>query len=199
MKRKKALGPCRDKTLWKRLVTDRWDGRMPILSPDESVKAAKRLYRKALGYPWTGPVKVVSGNRRTWIRSGVLCVNPDEHLWNGNRGLREIIHSISHYAHQRLNPADAPHSRRQAAIEGKLTTYALNAGWAEGSLKPKPRKPKAEPVKAKPDKVQQRYQRICNRAAKWEAQLEQAERLLKKAKQEKRVYERRHGDRLKAA
>jgi hypothetical protein len=146
----KSLGPKRDKSLWDRLVNEKFEGKAPVLSPDASIKAAKRLYRKALGKPWTGGVKLTSGNRQTWVRRGVLVVNPDERRWNGQGGLREIIHSISHYAHSRLHPADAPHSRRQAQLEGRLVTYAIKSGWLEpGAWSPSPRtrpKPSLRPM-----------------------------------------------------
>jgi len=188
-------GTLRKADVWNRLVNEKFDGQSPILSPEASVKAAKRLYRKAMGDPWRGPVKVTSGNRQTWVRRGTLIVNPDQHN-RPNRGLREIIHAISHYAHARLHPNDAPHSRRQAQLEGRLATHAVKSGWLdEGALEPKPRGAK-EPG-PKPDIVGQRYQRIANREAKWAAKLEQAKRLHAKAKREKRVYELRHGDRLK--
>ena len=142
----KALGPARDKTLWDTLVNDKFGGKSPVLSPEASITAAKRLYRKALGRPWKGPVKLTSGNRSTWVRRGVLVVNPNERHNSG--GLREIIHSISHYAHNRLHPDDAPHSRRQAKLEGKLVTYAIKSGWLEpGALEPKGKRKVA--VKAK--------------------------------------------------
>jgi hypothetical protein len=133
-------GPHRNKETWDRLVNERWAGQYPVLSPEASVKAAKRLYRKAMGRPWKGKVEIVSGNRHTWVRRGVLIVNPDRKTFRGSRGLREIIHEISHYAHARLHPSDAPHSKRQAILEGKLVTYAIASGWLEpGKLDPKPR------------------------------------------------------------
>jgi hypothetical protein len=118
-------------------VNEKFGGEYPVLSPEASVEAALRLYRKAMGRSFTGKVKLTSGNRRTWVRNGVMSVNPDEHIWTGSRGLREIIHSISHLAHMRLHPLDAPHSRRQAQLEGRLVTYAIKSGWMEpGKLKP---------------------------------------------------------------
>lgn len=133
----KKLGTKRDKSLWDRLVNEKFGGEYPVLSPEASVEAALRLYRKAMGKPFSGKIKLTSGNRRTWVRNGVMSVNPDERIWTGSRGLREIIHSISHLAHRHLHPLDAPHSRRQAQLEGRLVTYAIKSGWLEpGKLKP---------------------------------------------------------------
>lgn len=191
-------GTVRDPAVWDRLVNERWGGQQPVLSPEDSVAAAKRLYRQAMGHPWRGEVRLTSGNRYTWVRRGVLMVNPDKPERH-SRGLRSMIHDISHYAHARLNPRDAPHSRRQAQLEGRLVTYAINAGWGDGQVRklgPAPQ-PKAEPEPApKPDKVQLRYARMVARRDKWAAELERAKRLHDKAAREVRDYERRHRGRV---
>lgn len=199
-------GTHRNRQTWETLVNERWNGEQPILSPEASIKAAKRLYRAALGKPFTGTVELTSGRRYTWVRRGVLYVNPDMRQLHA-RGLRAIIHDLSHYAHSRLHPADAPHSKRQAALEGRLVTYALRAGLADldkPKAKPEPVEPApaapAEPVavKAKPDRVAVRYSRMVKRRDKWAAELERAKRLYAKAEAEVRTYERRHGARLSA-
>lgn len=195
----KAKGTHRRPATWDELVNSHWDGAQPILSPEESVKAAKRLYRHAMGKPWTGPVRITSGRRYTWVRNRELVVNPDM-VQRGCRGLRAMIHDLSHYAHSRLHPNDAPHSKRQARLEGKLVRYALRSGFADGRLAPKPKAeaPAPEP-KARPDKVQVRYTRMVAREAKWAAELERAKRLHAKAQRERKAYERRHGERVTGA
>lgn len=196
----KAKGPHRKPETWSKLVDEKWGGEAPVLSPEASVKAAKRLYRKAMGQPWRGGTRITSGNRRTWVRNGVLVVNPNQQEFNGHGGLREIIHMMSHLCHRRLHPRDAPHSRRQAVLEGKLVTYAINSGWLKpGALEPRPKQVAQESsAPVKPDKVQQRYARMCRNEAKWASNLEQAQRLHKKWSKEKRDYEARHGERLVA-
>lgn len=121
----KQYGTKRDPEIWDRAINDLWDGRAPVLSPTDSIKAAKRLYRSEMKRKWSGPVELTSGNRHTWIRGRTLYVNPDERRWNGKGGLREIIHMMSHYCHRRRNPHDAPHSIRQAQMESRMTKYAL--------------------------------------------------------------------------
>lgn len=197
-RRLKPLGPKRDKALWEQLVNCHWNGEQPVLSPEESIKAAKRLFRHAMGWPWQGPVKLVSGRRYTYVRHGVLRVNPDMRQ-RDCRGLRAMIHDLSHYCHRRLHPNDAPHSKRQAQLEGRLVRYAIRSGFLDGTLAPRPKASASEPVaKPKPDKVQVRYQGMCKRQAKWAAELERAKRLLAKATKERKAYERRHGARLQA-
>lgn len=182
----------RDTDLWERMVNSQFGGEQPVLSGDESIMAARKLWRHAMGKPFNGRIKLTSGNRRTWTRQGVLYVNPDERRRN-SRGLREIIHSISHLAHYRLHPGDKPHSIRQARMEAKLAKFALDRRWHEGALK---REPAIE--KTKPDAVAQRYARMVARRDKWAREFGRAKRLLAKAESEVRTYERRHGDRLAA-
>lgn len=188
---RRAVGTTRDKDLWNRLVNERFGNDRPILSPAESLRAAKKLYRHAMGKSFPGKVKLVSGNRRTWVRSGVLVVNPDERSNGSQRGLREMIHAISHYCHRRLHPMDAPHSPRQARLEGRLVRFALRKGFTEGALKRELPTPKE-----KPSRVQQRYARMVNRRDKWAKEAERAKRLHAKAQKEVREYERRHRDKL---
>ena len=191
-------GTVRDPGLWDRLVNERWGGVQPVLSPEDSIKAAKRLFRHAMGREWAGPVRLTSGRRYTWVRRGVLVVNPDMPQ-RACRGLRAMIHDLSHYAHSRLHPSDAPHSRRQAQLEGKLVTYALNAGWLNGEVRrigPAPQ-PKAEPAPKPPvDKVVVKHARMVARRDKYRAELARYERLLAKAEREVRDYQRRHKGRV---
>lgn len=196
----------RDHSLWDKSINEQWGGLQPILSPEESLIAAQKLYRHAMGrkarkFTW----ELTSGNRHTWPRHGVFKVNPDERRLSG-RGLREIIHSISHYCHWRLHPNDKPHSIRQVRLEAKLTKFAISRRWHEGTLKKSDKlaaksSGQAEPEVvqvAKPDKVVLRYRRMVSRRDKWQQELKRAERLLAKATSEVRAYERRHGQRLQA-
>jgi hypothetical protein len=44
----------RDPGLWDRMVNDKFSGQQPILSGEESIAAAKKLYRHAMGKSWRG-------------------------------------------------------------------------------------------------------------------------------------------------
>ena len=189
-------GTRRDPAVWDALVNAQFDGH-PVLSPAESLAAAAKLYRHALGKA-PRKVELTSGRRYTWERHGVLSVNPDKRERHA-RGLRAIIHDISHYAHTRLHPNDAPHSIRQARLEAKLAKFAVARGWHAGTpvVKPKAEKAPAPIVETpKPDAVQLRYDRMVKRRDKWAAELERAKRLHAKAAAECRTYERRHKERL---
>lgn len=166
----------RNHELWDKRINEQWNGARPILSPEESLLAAQKLYRHAMGKPWRGKWAIVTGNRHTWVRSGTFNVNPDRR-W-GERGLRGIIHMIAHYCHRRLHPEDKPHSIRQMRLEAKLTKFAIDRRWHEGTLKekakPLPKKlPRAERVK----KLQLAQLRLRRRRAEFE----RAQRLLAKA------------------
>ena len=194
-------GTVRDPGLWDKLVNERWGGQQPVLSPEDSIVAAKRLYRQAMGREWTGRVQLTSGRRYTWVRRGVLYVNPDMPQAR-MRGLRAMIHDISHYAHSRLNPSEAPHSRRQVALEGRLVTYAINAGWGDGQVRrlgPAPKEKAAPEPKPPVDKVVQKHARMVARRDKYRAELARLTRLEAKASREVRDYERRHRGRVPAS
>ena len=126
-----------EKGLWDRLVNNKFNGLQPILSEVDSLYAARKLYRKAMGREWCGEFKLTSGNRYTWIRRGVFYVNPDKRERGSIqqafgfdndevRGLRAIIHDVSHICHYRLRPNDAAHSKHQAYLERDLTDYAIS-------------------------------------------------------------------------
>lgn len=188
----RVYGTSRDPGLWDRLVNDRFGSEHPVLSGQESIAAAKKLYRHAMGESFKGEIRLTSGNRYTWVKRGVMSVNPDKREAHA-RGLRALIHDLSHYCHRKLHPGDAPHSKRQAQLEGRLVKFALSRGFTDGALKREPKAPAP-----KPSLVEQRYARMVKRRDKWAADLERAKRLLAKAEREVREYERRHKDRIAA-
>lgn len=188
----------RDHKLWDDRVNDLWGGAKPVLPPEETLAAAKKLWRHATGKPWPGKWELTSGRRYTWPRRGTFYVNPDRTgAWNPP-GFRDVIHLIAHYAHRRLHPFDKPHSIRQLRLEAKLTRFAV-ARWGPNAPAPKAKEPAAPPEpKAKPDPVRVRYQRMVARRDKWTKELDRAKRLLTKAEREVRAYERRHRERVTA-
>ena len=187
----------RDHTLWDRAVNDLWGGARPVLSPEASLAAAKKLWRHATGKTWRGKWKLASGNRHTWPRGGVFAVNPDRSGWGSECGIRDIIHGISHYAHRRLHPGDKPHSIRQLQLEARLTKFAA-ARITIWQAPPAAATPEPAAAPAKPDKVVLRYRSMVRRRDKWQAEVDRAKRLAAKAAREVREYERRHGQRLAA-
>lgn len=154
---------------WNRLVNSKWSalGNIPDPTPEEAISGVKRLYRKAMGRPWGSKIKVTSGNRHTWVRRGVLFVNPEE-------GWREIVHLIAHYADMRLNPTTRPHSSKELYLERDLTDFAIAKGFHLGALRPK-QKPAI-------DKAAVTYERLLKRERAWNSKLKRAQNALRKIK-----------------
>lgn len=157
------------------------DGRDLKPTPQEAVSAAKRLYRFAMKRPFKGKVKLTSGNRYTWIRSGVLSVNPD---WR-NGGWHELVHLMSHYCASRLYPNAKGHGTQHHFLEKEMIEYVVKSGWLDGKLK---RETKA---KEKPDPVALRAERVLKRIEAWERKRRRAETALRKLKRQQRYYEAR--------
>ena len=163
-------------------VNGQWpEGKLPPLTPQEAMSAARRLYRFGLGKPWTRRVKLTSGQRHTWIRWGnkpgegrILFVNPDN-------GWHSLVHDLSHYVHRQKNPRDPSHGFKHAWIERTMIEHVVRSGWLEGKLK-RPEKPKV-PLTV------QRHQRVLARLAQWKTKLKRAQTAVKKLEQQRRYYE----------
>lgn len=161
------------------------EGRSIKPSPQEAIAGAKRLYRIAFGRPFRGKMKLTSGRRYTYIRSGIFYVNPDQRYWTGQGGgWHEIVHGISHYASARLFPKAKGHGPQHAFLERQLIAEVVKRGWLDGKLK-RPEKPK--PVV---DRNELELARIIARAKRWEARRKRAETALKKLARRRRYYER---------
>jgi len=148
-----------------------------------------------MGEPWKGDVKLVSGNRYTWIRNGVMSINPDRPHGHVRGGWPAIVHLLSHVCHNRMRPRGKPHDSRQARIERQMQQYAIDQGFHLGKLKRKT-KPPPQKYRIEENLVKERYQRILVREANWENKFKRAQNGLKKAKQERKTYEKRHGSRV---
>lgn len=162
----------RDHSLWDQRVNDLWGGHKPVLSPEETLAAARKLWRHATGKAWPGKWAVTSGRRHTWPRRGTFHVNPNRY----GGGLRQVIHLIAHYAHRRLHPGDKPHSIRQLRLEAKLTKFAV-ARWGKDAPAPKV---KAKPLPPKPSQREKakRLVQLEARLKRRRAEMERAQRLL---------------------
>jgi hypothetical protein len=188
---------ARNPDLWEQHVNSKWNGEQPILSAEESILAAKKLYRHIMKKEPPYRIRITSGNRYTWVRRGVLSINPDKREMRC-RGLRALIHDLSHWCHSRLHPGDSAHSKRQMIIERRMVAFAIKRDWGHGGLKKPEPAPKPEPEpKAKPDVVVDRYLKMVKRRDKWAADLERAKRLHAKAEKEARQYLNRNKERLK--
>lgn len=159
---------------WYRRVNATWPEKVPKLTVEEAVRAAKRLYRFERGRTWTGEVRVTSGRRASAIRGGVIIVNP-------LGGWHELVHLLSHY----LSPGK--HGADHARCEIRMIKEVVRRGWLEGKLK-SPEKPlvtvTVDEVRAK------RKGRLLERLRKWESRKKRAETAIRKLRRSIRYYER---------
>jgi hypothetical protein len=157
-------------------------GRNLKQSPQEAMAGARRLYRLAFKKPFKGEVKLTSGRRYTFIRRGVMYVNPDQDTWQGGGGWHEIVHGLSHYASARLYPNARGHGSQHASVERDMIEHVVASGWLDGKLR--------RPEKAKPDLKTVRHARVLASIRRWETKLKRAETALRKLKRQKAHYER---------
>lgn len=148
-------------------------------TPQEAMTGARRLYRRAMGKPWRGAVKITSGRHHTRIARGTLYVNPD-HTWDG--GWHGIVHSMSHHASWGLYHEN--HGPRHAFIERDLISYVVSSGWLEGKLR-RPEKPKPQI-----DPKAKRHARVLASIERWTRKKKRAETALRKLARQIAYYER---------
>jgi hypothetical protein len=157
-------------------VNAEWPTELPALTAQEAISAAKRLFRFGMKKAWKRSIKLTSGNRYTWIRSGVLYVNPD-------RGWHALVHDMSHLVHYRLHPNLSGHDWRHAHLERAMVSLVVSKGWLEGTLR---REPKPQP------RLQDiRYARIVTRIKTWETKRKRAETALKKLRKRQAYYDKK--------
>ncbi len=159
-----------------------WPKPVPQLTGPEAASAAKRLYRKFMGKPWKGKVRITSGNRYSYIRGGVLFVNPDGHH---RSGWSDLVHDLSHYMHRRLHPNQSPHGSHHRTLETEMVAHVVKSGWLAGALQ-RPEKPKDDPREI-------RFRRVLARIKAWEAKERRAKTALKKLERTRAYYERTLG------
>lgn len=119
---------------WYERVNSTWANEVPPLTAAEAVKAAPRLLKKFSTIRPVKEVKVTSGNRYTWVRRGILYVNPDRKETIGG-GWAALVHDLSHYVHWH-DGVGKPHSKEHAKLEIKMVKYVVRSGWLDGKLKP---------------------------------------------------------------
>jgi hypothetical protein len=147
------------------------DGRDLKPTPQEAISAARRLYRFGMKKPWRGEIKLTSGRRVTWVRRGVLYVNPDE---RGCGGWHEIVHSMSHLVARRLH--GEAHGHRHAWIEKEMIAHVVASGWLDGKL----RRAEKPPV----DRAAMKRERLAARLKAWESKARRADRAVAKLRRQ---------------
>ena len=160
-----------------------WPTPLPALTGPEAVRAARRLWRFAMGETLEMKVELTSGNRYTYVRRYVLYVNPD-------KGWRELVHDLSHTFVQRANPGERPHSKFHAAFEAKLVREVLRRGWLDGKLRDKAKAAMTPAAPSLDDKRRDKLTRLQARIVAWERKQARATRALAKLTKQARYYER---------
>jgi hypothetical protein len=161
-----------------------WPKDLPSLTGQEAVSAARRLYRLGTGKAFLGKIKLTSGNRYTWIRDGVLYVNPDGHHFGA---WRDLVHDLSHLVHGHLYPSLDPHDWRHSRLERQFTEHVLSQGWLDGKLR---RPDKAAPRQQSDDLRTRRYKRVVAALERAEHRLHLAQRAVARLTKRRRYYER---------
>lgn len=165
---------------WYARVNAAWPTDLPIPSESQAITAAKRLWTWGMGRPWTGKVETTSGRRFTWIKHGVLVVNPNRPGHEGG-GWKSLIHDLSHLLWSRANPGERPHQRDHAKLELAMVKQVVKRGWlTEGAPHPEP----------KPDVRLERFERIKARMEAWERKERRAKNAIKKLRKQASYYER---------
>lgn len=120
-----ARNSAASKSIWQQLNTG-WPAGMKMPSDEEAIRGARMLYRRFMGRPWTGPMRVARGNRRTWPKwedgERVLVVGPEYH--HPRPGWPAIVHDLSHYVH-RQRTSKRPHSIWQAWLEREMQLFVI--------------------------------------------------------------------------
>lgn len=160
------------------------DGRAIKPTPQEALTAARRIWRKGMGRPWRGKVKLTSGWRYTWPRGGTLYVNPD---CRGG-GWHELVHDLSHAICNRLFPNAKGHGFQHAHTEKELIRYVVESGFLDGKLR------RDKPAKAKPDKRTERHAATLAKLARWQSKLKRAQTAIRKLERTRRYYEKTVSD-----
>lgn len=120
-----------------------WPAVIPELTPDEALRAARRLWRFATGKTWRGPVERVASSRwYTWVRRGVLYVNHNKVEFVPGHGMvggwRTFVHDLGHCVDFRTGKrrqAGRPHSKQHARLEARIAKEVIRRGWLDGRLR----------------------------------------------------------------
>lgn len=180
-------------------VNETWPDDLKTPTHTEAVTGAKRLIRLAyrmakedgvfsLSYrPGKRKFVLTSGRRYTFPRRGVWYVNPQGHHFGG---WRDIVHDISHWAHQRFWPSEKGHAPRHVWIEKVMTDYAVKHFLNGKLVRPKKEKPPVDPIAQRLIINDLRTARVTAAIEQWEAKKRRAENAIRKLHRKQRYYAR---------
>ena len=142
--------------------------------PTHAISFVRAMWKAEMGrkFPWK--IRIGTGNRRTWLASGVFTVNPEQ-------GWHDINHDMGHFIERRTS--GGAHTDSQLRLERNGANLIVR------------RFLETEPPskKDKPDMVTVRASRVDAGIKRWEAKLRRASTALKKLKKQQRYYQKALG------
>lgn len=157
---------------WYERTNAEWPAVVPVPTPEEAIRGARKLWRFVRGRKCTLPVVLTSGNRSTWVSRGVLRVNPDCQDGHGG-GWKSLVHDLGHYL-------GGKHGKAHARFEARMIRVVVKRGWLTGALKPTPAPAPTPAVDARAV----RAERIAARLDRWEAKERRARNAIKKLRRQ---------------
>ncbi len=163
-----------------RVIGKAWDGvsgkQMRNVWPNHAKSYIRAFWKSQAGRKFPYKIRIGSGNRSTWLSSGVFTVNPDQ-------GWHDINHDMSHFVHRRLT--------------GKSHAGNHMSRERDGAALIRKRFLEEEPYQEKKPEVNlvaKRAVSVDRRIVGWEKKLKRAKTALKKLKKQKRYYVKKLAD-----
>ena len=146
--------------------------------PNLAANFVRAIWKQQTGRKFRWKIRFGTGNRHTWLRSGVFTINPNE-------GWYEINHSMAHFIERRTS--GGCHTDKQLRCERDGAQLIVRRFLRTEPYVPKPKKERDLPA--------ERAARVEKRIKKWEAKAKRAQTALKKLRTKKRYYDRVLSDR----
>jgi len=140
--------------------------------PNLAINFVRALWKQEVGSKFRWKVRIGTGNRRTWLRSGVFTVNPEQ-------GWHAINHDMSHFIEWRKTGGS--HTNQHVRLEGAGARLIVRR-----FLRDEPYVDK----KRERDHVADRAACVDNGITRWESKLKRATNALRKLKKKKCYYDK---------
>jgi len=156
--------------IWEKIPSEQ----MRNVWPNHAMSFVRAMWKAETGRKFRWKIRIGTGNRRTWLRSGVFTVNPQQ-------GWHDINHDMSHFIEYRMG--GGAHTDRQLRHERNGAHLIVRK-----FLETEP-----PPQKEKPNRVTVRAARVDAGIKRWEAKLRRASTALKKLKRQQSYYQKAQG------
>ncbi len=142
--------------------------------PNHAISYIRAMWKAEVGSKFRWKIRIGTGNRRTWLASGVFTVNPEQ-------GWHDINHDMAHFIERRKT--GGAHTDQHLRLERNGANLIVRR-----FLETEP-----PPKKEKPDMISVRAARVEAGIKRWEAKLRRASTALKKLKKQQRYYQKALG------